>query len=50
MTTATVVPQRPVKDVINGWAYEGERVLHGNPSGVDNTVIVNGELPLLAYA
>ena len=27
---------------INTWAYEGERVLHGNPSGVDNTCITHG--------
>jgi mevalonate kinase len=27
---------------INAWAYEAERVTHGNPSGVDNTVVVYG--------
>ena len=28
--------------LINAWAYEGERVLHGTPSGVDNTSVVYG--------
>lgn len=27
---------------INQWAFEGERCIHGNPSGVDNTCIVHG--------
>ena len=29
-------------ELVNGWAYEGERVLHGTPSGVDNSAIVYG--------
>ena len=27
---------------INVWAFEGERILHGSPSGVDNTAVVLG--------
>ncbi|PIK54172.1 putative mevalonate kinase-like [Apostichopus japonicus] len=28
--------------VINRWAYQGERVIHGNPSGIDNAISVSG--------
>lgn len=29
-------------DDVNGWAFTAEKVLHGNPSGVDNAVSVHG--------
>ncbi|KAK5164034.1 Mevalonate kinase [Saxophila tyrrhenica] len=31
---------------INQWAFVGELVIHGNPSGVDNTVATNGHAVL----
>lgn len=31
-----------LQQVINFWSYEGEKLIHGNPSGVDNTCSVYG--------
>lgn len=30
------------KEKLNLWTYEGERVLHGNPSGIDNSIAIYG--------
>jgi mevalonate kinase len=37
-----VVPSDSERNMINKWGFEGERVLHGNPSGVDNTCCTYG--------
>jgi mevalonate kinase len=34
---------RALQEIINRWAFVGEMCIHGNPSGVDNTVATGGK-------
>jgi mevalonate kinase len=31
-------------DLVNRWAFEGERIMHGRPSGIENTVSTYGKI------
>jgi len=38
----TFQPCSHLKELMNSWSFEGEKVIHGNPSGVDNACAVYG--------
>lgn len=37
-----LVPCSLCKEALNRWTYQSERVLHGNPSGIDNSIAIYG--------
>ncbi|VVT48803.1 uncharacterized protein SAPINGB_P001959 [Magnusiomyces paraingens] len=41
-TTSVLCLGNADHDLINKWSYIGEKCLHGNPSGIDNTVACRG--------
>ncbi|RCI11367.1 hypothetical protein L249_7663 [Ophiocordyceps polyrhachis-furcata BCC 54312] len=45
----TVAEARAQVERINDWAFVGEMCIHGNPSGVDNTVVSHGRAVLYRH-
>lgn len=41
---STAEEQSPVKTIISNWAFCSEKLMHGNPSGLDNSICTVGSL------
>lgn len=39
---SALLPCKSCKHALNHWTYQSERVLHGNPSGIDNSIAIYG--------